>query len=79
MEALAMLEDIEGECHFKALSLVLYLEQRTFQVEPEADLLQGGAAGGVSVQLGHLEREREREKGLSMAVLVRQYEGKRCS
>lgn len=54
MEALAMLENVEGERHFKALPLVLDLEQRTLKVEPETDLLQGCSAGGVPVQLSHL-------------------------
>ena len=54
MEALAVFEDIEGECDLNALPLLLDAEECTLQIQPEADLLQSCPRGWVAVKLGHL-------------------------
>ena len=54
VEALAMLEHVEGEGYLHALTLLLQLLQRALQAQPEADLLQRGTARRVAVQLCHL-------------------------
>ena len=54
VEALPVLEHLQRQRDLHGLPLLLDAEQRPLQVEPEADLLQRGAVGGVTVQLGHL-------------------------
>lgn len=54
VEALAVLQDVQREQHLGALALLLNAVQRALQVQPEADFLQGGSRGRVSVEFGHL-------------------------
>lgn len=54
MKALAMLQDVQGEQHLRALSLLLDAIQGSLQIKPEADLLQRRPRSRISVQLGYL-------------------------
>lgn len=55
-----MLEDVQSEQDLGALPLLLNAVEGALQVQPEADLLQGGSRGGVSVQFSHLRTQQSK-------------------
>ena len=60
VESLASLEHIESELDLGAVPARVDLAQGVLQTHPEADLLQGCAARGISLQSSHLHQNGER-------------------
>ena len=59
VESLAGLEHVESELYLGTVPARVYLAQGVLQTHPEADLLQGRATRGISLQSSHLHQMRK--------------------